>query len=233
MKHESKNRAPQHIAFIIDGNRRWAKKRGLPSFRGHEKGYENVKTIFRACRKRGIPVVTFWVLSTENLKRSKTEVQYLFFLLQRAIDDFSDELAREKVKLLVSGKMALLPKRLVSALRDVGEKTKNFKKGILHIALAYGGRQELIDACETLRRDPEAPKKLNEQSFRKYLYHGELPDPDLIVRTGGELRLSGFLPWQAAYAELAFTRIFWPDFSEQKLNKILADYARRERRFGR
>ena len=239
---------PQHIGFIIDGNRRWARARGLPIFEGHRRGYEKLKKVGDWCLKRGIKIMTVFVFSTENWRRSKREVAYLMKLLKRALIYEVKKIHKKGIRLQVLGRKEGLPLDLQKAVLRAEKLTKNNKKGILNLALNYGGRAEIIDAVKEIfkkfleRKNKEKfslnelqnfLKNINEELLAKNLYTKNLPDPDLIIRTSGEQRLSGFLLWQAAYAELYFCSKLWPDFEEEDLEKALKWYVSRERRFGK
>lgn len=224
---------PQHIGIIMDGNRRWAKKQGLSSLEGHLRGYERLKKIARLCFKKGVKFLTFFAFSTENWNRSKEEVSYLMNLLKRAMKESFDEFHRENIKIKISGRMNQLPEDLQEAIEETVEKTKNNIKGVLNIALNYGGRPEIIDAVKNIINKKLSADQIDEKIIKENLYTSDLPDPELIIRTSGEQRLSGFLLWESAYSELYFTDKCWPEFNESDLEKSLEEYANRERRFGK
>lgn len=228
----NKNNIPQHIAIIMDGNRRWAKKRMLKSSEGHRKGYENFKKIAQKCYDLGVKTFTVYAFSAENWKRSKDEVSYLMKLFETILKKEKDFFMKNGIKLNVIGQVERLPIVLRKIIDEVMEKTKDNKKGILNLAVSYGGRQEIIDAIKKILQEKVSPGKLNEDFFKKYLYTKDQRDPDLLIRTGGEQRLSGFLPWQSVYSELYFSDKLWPDFSEEDLEKVIKDYQNRQRRFG-
>ncbi|MEK7632111.1 MAG: polyprenyl diphosphate synthase [Patescibacteria group bacterium] len=223
---------PKHVGFIMDGNRRWAKGKGLPNIEGHRHGYGNVKNVLRWCLARGIHVVTVFAFSAENWNRSKKEVSYLMHLMGWAVKDVLKELQEKKIQLRIIGKIEELPETLQSKLQRAAEVTKNNSKAILNIAVNYGGRAEILDGVRKLIRTGVKASQLTEQKFSDALYTQGLPDPDLIIRTSGEQRLSGFLLWEAAYAELYFTSKKWPEFNERELDRALVDYAQRKRNFG-
>lgn len=223
---------PKHIGFIMDGNRRWAKSRGLPPLEGHRKGYDKLKEVGDWCLDRGVPVTTFYAFSTENWNRSKREVSYLMRLLLRALRDEVMEFDRRNLRLRVIGRLSGLSREIRAAANRAMSITRHNTRGILNIALNYGGRTELLDAIKRMMRQKLAPAQVTEAAVSANLYTAGEPDPDLIIRTSGEQRLSNFLTWQGAYSELYFTKKHWPAFSEQDLDKALAEYARRERRFG-
>ncbi len=220
---------PKHIAIILDGNRRWTRKRGLPKFEGHRRGFDAAVKIARAARKMEIHTLTFWAFSTENWRRSKREVSYLMKLYERMVDKFLPEAKRDKVKIIHLGRKDRIPKSLRKKLERAEEETKENKKYILNIALDYGGRDEIMRAIARIA------KRLTEEEFAEYLDTAKqpYPDPDLIIRTGGEMRLSGFMPWQAEYSELYFTKTLLPDFGPEELEKAVKEYSKRQRRFGR
>lgn len=224
---------PNHLAIIIDGNRRWAKKRGLSSLEGHRKGYDNVGKIGERCRKKGVKILTFYCFSTENWKRSKAEVSYLMKLLSQAFNKKNiKELQQKGIKLQVIGQKERLPKSLQKRIKEGEELTKNNKKGILNLAISYGGRAEIIEAIQKIVKKKIPADKINEEVIKKNLWTANLPEPDLIIRTGGEQRLSNFLTWQSIYSEFYFTKKHWPEFTEKDLDKALLDFSKRQRRFG-
>lgn len=224
---------PLHIGIIMDGNRRWARKKGLPLMWGHKKGYSVVQKVGKWCLKRGIKILTLYAFSTENWHRSKKEVEYLFRLLKQALEKDIKKLHKRGIKLRVIGKIEELPQDLQKAIRKAMKLTSKNTKGILNLAINYGGRLEILEAVKEILRKKIPPSKINEETFSKYTYTAGLPDPDLIIRTSGEKRLSGFLTWQSVYSELIFIKKYWPDFTEEDLEKCLKEYARRKRRFGR
>lgn len=223
---------PAHVGFIMDGNRRWAKAKGLPSVEGHRRGYANVKQVLQWCLDRGIRFVTVFAFSTENWNRSKHEVSYLMRLMNFAIQEMLKDLQKKNIRLQVIGRMEELPKNLQERLRHAIDVTKKNTKAILNIAVNYGGRAEIVDGVKRLLREGVRDAQVTEERLAKAMYNDVVPDPDLIVRTSGEQRLSGFLLWEAAYAELYFTPKKWPEFSEKDLDNALADYAQRKRNFG-
>lgn len=223
---------PRHVAIIPDGNRRWAKQHKLASILGHHKGYEKIKTIPKYFFDRGVEVVSFYAFSTENWNRSKEEVDYLMNLLREVFTTDIPELNRQGIKLLVSGRIDGLPGDLPQICREAMEKTKNNKYGILNICFNYGGRPEMIDAIKKIIEEKIKPEQIDEDLIRKYLYNGQLPDPDVIVRPSGEKRLSNFLMWESVYSELFFIDKFWPDFEEADADMVLEQFSQKERRFG-
>jgi undecaprenyl diphosphate synthase len=223
----------KHIGIIGDGNRRWARERGLPTLEGHRQGFQKMKDIGRWCLKRGIKILTFFAFSTENWNRSKEEVGYLMWLLKMAMTKDIYELKKDGIKLKVIGNIDELSKDLQEAIKRAEEITKNNKKGILNIAINYGGRPEIVYAVKKIIEQKIPSKRITEKVVNNNLYTAGLPDPDLIIRTSGEQRLSGFLLWQSAYSELYFITKYWPDFEEKDLDEVIREYSRRERRFGK
>jgi len=228
-----KQNLPRHIGIIMDGNRRWARSRDLPTLEGHKIGYEKVKKVGDWCLKRGIKILTVYAFSTENWNRSKEEVSYLMDLLKKALRDDINELHKKNIQVRVIGRLKELSKDLQKAIEEAIELTKNNTKGILNIALNYGGRVEIIDAIKNIIKRKIAPERVTEKVVSDNLYMADLPDPDLIIRTSGEYRLSNFLTWQSSYSELYFIKKHWPDFSEKDLDEAIEEYLRRTRRFGK
>ncbi|MCS7385879.1 MAG: polyprenyl diphosphate synthase [archaeon GB-1867-005] len=232
---------PEHVAIILDGNRRWAKIRGLPPWAGHEEGAKKVENLLRWCFDSGIRTLTIYVFSTENFQRPREEVEAIMNLakkyIQRAMA--SKEIHDYQVRVKAIGKLELLPEDLREEIRKLEEATKNYSKHYLNIAIAYGGRSEIIDAvkriAEKIKSGELDTQDITEEVFEKHLYTAHLPNPnpDLIIRTSGEERLSGFLLWQSAYSELIFLDVYWPDFRKIDLWRAIRTYQKRERRFGR
>ncbi len=223
-------RLPAHVAIIMDGNRRWAKKRGLPSLAGHKAGVDSVHAVVRAASNAGLKALTIYAFSTENWNRSKLEVSALMFLLKKTITSYADELDRENIRLALSGRIEELPRAAREGLRATEARLKDNKGMVLNIALNYGGRQEILDAVN--RALAAGLKKVDEKSFSSLFYSPALPDPDLLIRTSGEMRISNFLLWQTAYSEFYVTDTLWPDFREKEFTKALLDYQERDRRRG-
>ena len=220
---------PYHIGIIMDGNRRWAKQKGLSPLQGHKKGLEIFEKIARHCQKRGIKILTVFAFSTENWNRSKREVDYLMKLFLKTFSKKRiDELMKEKVKVNILGQKYRLSKKLQKKIQEVEELTKINSKLILNIALSYGGRADIVEAVKKI-----GSKKITEDLISKNLWTQGLRDPDLVIRTSNEKRISNFLIWQAAYSEFYFSDKHWPEFDEKELDKILKEYDRRKRRFGR
>ncbi|RLE51128.1 MAG: di-trans,poly-cis-decaprenylcistransferase [Candidatus Methanomethylicota archaeon] len=232
---------PSHVGVILDGNRRWARRRGLPPWSGHEIGAKRVEELLRWCIEAGIKTLTIYVFSTENFQRTKEEVEAIMNLakkyIRKAIE--SRDIHEHKVRVKAIGRLELLPKDLQEAIRKLERITENYDDHYLNIAIAYGGRSEIVDA---VRRIAEKVKKgkldvneITEETFEKFLYTSHLPNPhpDLIIRTSGEERLSGFLLWQSAYSELVFLDVYWPDFRKIDFWRAIRIYQKRERRYGR
>lgn len=224
---------PYHIGIIMDGNGRWAQARGMPRIAGHQAGVDNIRRILEHCVRRGVKVLTIYAFSTENWRRPPDEVSGLMRLLGLTIQRQLNELNRNGVRILHSGRMEGINKHLQKQILHALEATKTNDRIILNVAFNYGGRAEIVDAVRHIIQDGITPESLTEEMVSSYMYIGGLPDPDLIIRTGGEWRLSNFLIWQAAYAEYYTTPTYWPDFDEGELDKALIEYSHRERRFGR
>lgn len=229
---KSDKKIPQHLGIILDGNRRWARQRGLPTLQGHSRGYGRVKKVGDWCLARGIKYLTVWAFSTENWDRSKKEVTYLMRLMKNALSKDIYEFHEKGIKVKIIGRRHGLAKDLIKVIDDAEELTKNNKKGQLNIAFNHGGRAEIIDGIKRMLKDGIRPDKVNEGLISSYVDTAGLPPLDYIIRTSGELRLSGFMLWLSPYAELYFCPKMWPAFSERDLDDALAEYARRNRRFG-
>ncbi|PIU82976.1 MAG: isoprenyl transferase [Elusimicrobia bacterium CG06_land_8_20_14_3_00_38_11] len=222
---------PKHIAIIMDGNGRWAKKRGLPRLYGHHAGMKSVREVVRAASDTGIRVLTLYAFSTENWNRPKSEIKGLFNLLKLFIKKELGSLHKNNVKVIIIGRISELPINIVKLVKKATEKTSKNTGMILNIALNYGGRQEIVDAVNEIITEG-IYKKVDEKIFEKYLYTTDLPFPDLIIRTSGESRISNFLLWQSAYSEFYTTKTLWPDFKKKNLMEAISDYQKRNRRFG-
>jgi undecaprenyl diphosphate synthase len=221
-----------HLAIIMDGNGRWAKSRNLPRLAGHKAGTDNLHRVLNECDRQGIKVVTLYAFSTENWRRPEEEVGGLMKLLEMVIDRELAELHRKGVQIRHIGRVDRIPPQLYKKVQAAIEHTRNNTRLILNIALNYGGRAEIVDAVKQMLADGLDPNYIDEKTITGYLYTGDLPDPELIVRTSGEYRVSNFLIWQGAYSEYYITDVHWPDFNEEELQKAIASYGRRERRFG-
>jgi undecaprenyl diphosphate synthase len=226
-------RVPYHVGIIMDGNGRWAQARGLPRIAGHRAGTENIRRVLRAATEFGVKVLTIYAFSTENWSRPPDEVQGLMNLLGQVIQREVHDLHANGVRILHSGRLEGINPKLQQQIQSALLLTCNNKTITLNVAFNYGGRAEIVDAVRHIMRDGHGPEAVTEELISKYLYTGGLPDPDLIIRTGGEWRLSNFLIWQAAYAEYYATPTYWPDFDESHLAAALEVYSHRERRFGR
>ncbi len=223
---------PYHLAVIMDGNGRWAKARNLPRLAGHRAGVENLRRILRACSEFGIKILTIYAFSTENWGRPEAEVRGLMNILESVIDRELNQLHANGVQLRHIGELSGLSPVLQQKVRRAIELTRNNDQLILNVAFNYGGRQELIQAFRRIVKDGIPPEEIDETLIDYYLYTAGQPDPDLIVRTAGEMRLSNFLLWQCSYAEYYSTPVYWPDFDREELLKAITNYAQRERRFG-
>jgi len=227
---------PQHIAIIMDGNGRWAKLRNLPRIAGHRAGMTAVKEIVRAADEIGVKVLTLYAFSTENWKRPREEVDFLMKLPQEFLSTELDELVERNVKINMIGSKEGLPQHTLRALEAGEEKTRNNTGLQLNFALNYGSRKELVSAIADIAQDILAGKisadSVDEELLNRYLYTSEFPDPDLLIRTSGEIRLSNFMLWQLAYTELWFTDVLWPDFTKEKFYEAIAEYQGRARRYG-
>lgn len=224
---------PTHLGFILDGNRRWAKDRGLSTLEGHRRGAEVFKDVSLAAFQRGVKYISAYVFSTENWRRTEEEVNYLMKLAIKAVDDYMDEVHENGIKVVILGRREGVRASVLKALDRIEEKTAQNDKGTMAICFNYGGRQEIVDAARKLIEQGVDPANLTVEQFEQNLYHPEVPPIDLVVRTSGEQRLSGFMLYRSEYAELAFVSQHWPDFTEGDLDSILADYATRQRRLGK
>jgi len=227
---------PQHIAIIMDGNGRWAKEKGLPRIAGHREGAKRVKEIVKAALHAGIKVLTLFAFSTENWSRPKSEVDMLMRYLVDFLDREIKELNKKNIRLRVIGRKEPLPEYVIEKIKAAQERTKDNKEMQLVLALNYGARQEIIDAVRKIaglvKEGILDIQDLSEENFKDYLYTKDLPDPDLLIRTSGEARISNFLLWQLSYSELYFLKKYWPDFREEDLKKAIKEYQTRQRRFG-
>ncbi|WP_022852452.1 isoprenyl transferase [Thermodesulfatator atlanticus] len=228
---------PAHVAIIMDGNGRWAKARHLPRVMGHREGMKSVRAVIETARKVGVKVLTLYAFSKENWQRPKDEVSFLMKLLSEYLQKEVDELHEKDVQIRAIGEIELLPANVLELLKAAIEKTAKNQGLILNLALSYGGRAEIAQAArliaQAVLKGELKPSEIDEALFARFLYTKDLPDPDLLIRTSGEMRLSNFLLYQTAYTELYFTETLWPDFREEEFIKALKDYQRRERRFGK
>jgi len=223
---------PNHVAIIPDGNRRWAKERGLPTFEGHQKGFESLINIGKKTRELGIKILTVWAFSTENWKRSKEEISYLMNLYEIMLDKYLAEALKEKIRIIHLGRKDRINKTLKNKIVNIEKKTKNFTQYYLCIGLDYGGRDEIIRAISKIKYQKS---KINENNLNQLLDTKDLPypNPDLIIRTSGEQRLSGFLLWQSQYSELMFVKKYLPDFGPGDFEECINFFVKRQRRFGK
>lgn len=225
---------PRHIAIILDGNGRWAKKRGLPRTAGHAVGSENFRKIATYCKNIGVEYLTVYAFSTENWKRPPEEVKTIMRLLGKYLHEAVDTMERDKIRMKIFGDVSALSPELQALVTKTDEISRHYEGFQANICLNYGGRDEILSAARRYAEDYAAGRapELTEESFGGYLYSAGIPDPDLLIRPGGELRISNFLLWQCAYAEFYFTDVLWPDFTPAELDKAIAEFNRRDRRFG-
>lgn len=227
---------PKHIAIIMDGNRRWAKKKGLPASLGHKEGAKTLEKIVRYANKIGIKYITVYAFSTENWKRTQEEVATLMVLFQSYLDDYSKRADSENIKVKIIGDREGLSEKMKKSIQDCMERTKNNTGITFNIALNYGGRDELIKAIQEIAQEVEQHQiqveEITEEKVAEHLYTAKQPDPDLLIRTSGEVRLSNFLPWQLVYSEFLFMEKNWPDFTEEDLEEAIKIYQHRTRKFG-
>ena len=227
---------PRHIAVIMDGNGRWAEERGLPRLMGHVEGRQATRRVVEACRDFKIEALSVYAFSIENWRRPLKEVQGLLELIRTAMAEELEDLQRNQVRVLVSGRLGELPDGLQGILEKARRETAGNQGLTLNLLIDYGGRGEIVDAARGFAEEVQAgkadPAQLNEETFAEYLYAPDLPDPDLLIRPGGEKRISNFLLWEAAYAELVFMDVLWPDFEKQHLLEAIREFSRRQRRFG-
>ena len=229
-------KVPVHVAVIMDGNGRWAEQRNLPRAKGHERGVESVRVAIKACRKMGIKYLTVYAFSVENWNRPKAEIEALMALLKKFLRNEEREFHENKIQLRAIGRLSDLPKSVQRELNRVMLATEHYRDATLVLALSYGGRTEIANAAKELARKAKEgtldPESINEASLSANMYAPDIPDPDLMIRTSGEMRISNFLLWQLSYAEFYITDTLWPDFREEHLARAVAEYAKRDRRFG-
>jgi undecaprenyl diphosphate synthase len=223
---------PKHVAIIMDGNGRWAKARGLPRTEGHRQGTENLRRILKACVEFGVEILTIYAFSTENWKRPRAEVRVLMSILEMVIDRELKELHESGVQIRHIGELEGIAPALQKKIHYACDYTKNNTKLILNVAFNYGGRDEIVHAVRKIVASGVTPEQVTEDLISSYMYTSPLPDPDLIIRTSGEVRSSNFLVWQGTYSEYYFTPVYWPDFDKEQLREALIEYNRRTRRFG-
>jgi len=231
------NAIPSHVAFIMDGNGRWAKKRLMNRVKGHEQGAQTVREVVTTCRELGIDVTTLYAFSTENWARPKEEVKALMYLLKRFLKNEIEELREKDIRLNIIGQIERLPGDVRKEAEQAMAATEKNSAMVLNLALSYGAREEITRAVQQIAAEVRSgtlgEKDITDKTISDHLYTAGMPDPDLIIRTSAEFRLSNFLMWQAAYSELAFTPTLWPDFTRQEFYQILIDYQQRDRRFGK
>lgn len=228
--------APAHLAFIPDGNRRWAKRRRLSPIEGHQKGIDKMGDVLKWCRDLGVKTVSFWAFSTENFERDRQEVEGLFKEFEQRLQRVFKEAEFDKygVRVRFIGDIGRFPPRIQQGMRHIEEQTRRYDQYRLNLFIGYGGRPELVAAARRLARQyRDNPDQIDEAAFARALWTSELPDPDLIIRTSGEQRISGFMPFQSAYAELYFCPKLWPDLTRADIKNALAEYSRRQRRWGK
>lgn len=223
---------PKHVAIIMDGNGRWAKEKGKLRVEGHRKGAENIEKIIDYSIKLGVKYLTVYAFSTENWKRPEAEVKALMKLFAKYLDDKKEELRKQGVKLLVTGTEENIPNKLLKKIRDTEEYLSDCDQITFNIAFNYGGRKEIVDGINKILKENRGNEEINEEEFKKYMYRPEIPDPELVIRTSGEFRVSNFLLWEIAYSEFYVTNVYWPDFDEREYDLAIASYNKRDRRFG-
>ena len=232
----NKEALPTHIAIIMDGNRRWARAKGMPVAMGHKEGAKTLEKIVRYANKIGLKYITVYAFSTENWKRAEDEVNALMLLLQNYIEDYSKRADSENIKVQFLGDTTSFKPRMQKGIQDCTQRTKNNTGVTVNIALNYGGRAEIIKAVKEIVADVKQgildENAITEEVFSRKLYTANQPDPDLLIRTSGEIRLSNFLPWQLVYSEFMFIDKYWPDFNEEDLDKAIIEYQKRTRKFG-
>jgi len=232
-----RDRLPKHVAVIMDGNGRWAKKQGIPRIMGHRRGVDTLKDILRCCKDWGIGALTAYAFSTENWGRPLEEVDFLMTLFERVLRQELREMMQEDVRIQFVGNLNALPKSLQVEIERSMQETRHNKGIQFSVATNYGGRQEIIQACKAIATQVQQgllqPHEINESLFEQHLYTADVCDPDLMIRTSGEMRISNFLLWQAAYAELYVTHTLWPDFTREEFHRALISYQERDRRFGK
>ena len=225
-----KKSAPKCVGIIMDGNRRWAKAKGLPTLEGHRRGYEKLREVVEWCKSSGVKNLVVYAFSTENWNRTKEEVGYLMNLFREMIDSMTDDALRDDTRLVFLGDRSRFATDIIESIRSAETRTRACTSFTFGIALSYGGRAEILDAIHRIPSEELAT--LSEDEFSRLLWTNEIPDPDIIIRTSGEKRLSGFLPWQGVYSELFFVETLWPAFTREEFDRILEEYADRERRHG-
>ncbi|MCD4694315.1 di-trans,poly-cis-decaprenylcistransferase [bacterium] len=229
---DNKIKIPKHVGLILDGNRRWAKERGVSNIKGHYKGKEVASKAGEWFFERGVEVLSMYVFSIENWNRSQEEVDYLMGLLRKMLDEKISKASRDKYKVLISGRMERLPDDIIEKCHELMDKTKDKKEGLVNFCLNYGGHSEIVDAIKKIISEGIKKDDIDEALLEKYLYNPGLPPLDIIIRTSGEKRTSGFQLWRSAYSEFLFLDKYWPDFSKDDADYIISEYNKRKRRFG-
>jgi len=230
MKKNKKSKVPQSIGFILDGNRRWAKKKGDTSYKGHENGVKKLKELVVWIKNAGVKYLTIYGFSTENWNRDPKEIEHLLNLFRKFFQEEIPYAEKNGIHIRCIGDIEKFPKDVQKNIKEAEKRTRKNKSLTLVLALSYGGRREILSAIKKL--NPRTLKKLTEKEFSKHLWTKDIPDPDIIIRTGGNMRLSNFLPWQSVYSEFFFPRVYFPDFTKGHLSRIIRAYEKRERRFG-
>lgn len=230
---KNKKKIPRHVGIIMDGNRRWAKERNLPTIEGHKRGYDIMKQMPEWFFAKGVEIVSVYAFSTENWQRSQLEVNYLMKLIKKVLSEDFDNFNKKGYRILISGELNELPGDLPELCFETIKKTRDNANGTINICLNYGGHTEIISAIKRMIKNKIAQEQVHEGIIRKYLYNGGIGDPDIIVRTSGEERLSGFMLWQSVYSELLWLKKYWPDFEKSDVETILNEYNNRNRRFGK
>ena len=227
------SKIPKHIGFIMDGNRRWAKERGLPAFKGHEEGVSALERVADACFDRGVKFMSAYTFSTENWSRTQEEVSFLMGLVTKVLTKYLKKFHEKGIRIVVLGTRERLSNKVIDAINKAEEKTLNNKNGTLALCFNYGGHQEILDMYKKIHQDGVSPDNLSVKDLLKYVYHPEIPSCDLIVRSSGEHRLSGFMLPRSDYAEFIFDQTYWPDVDAEKVDEYIAEYNSRQRRFGK
>lgn len=233
MGEEKKQKIPTHLGFIMDGNRRWARAKGLPTLEGHRRGFNRVTDLVDNSLEIGLKNITVFAFSTENWDRDPAEIEYLMGLFRKMFDVARKKYVKKGVKINIAGRLSDFPQDIQQKAKGAMEDSKNNENLVLNIAFSYGGRAEIVDATKKIIREGLKPEEITEEKFSEYIYEKNQPDLDMVVRTSGEQRTSGFMMWQSAYAEMYFMEKNWPDFDKKALEEVIEEYNRRERRFGK
>lgn len=229
---QSSSAVPGHVGIILDGNRRWAKKQGMPILEGHRRGAEVFKEVSLGAFDRGVTYLSAFVFSTENWNRTEEEVSYLMKLIAKAVERYLEEFHKKGIKIIVAGQRDKFSSTVLSSIEKTEERTKDNRNGVLVLCLGYGGQQEIVDATKKILAENHTPSDITTELFEQNLYAPEIPPVDLLIRTSGEQRTSGFMLWRAAYAELLFSDKLWPDYTIEDFDEALVEYNKRHRRFG-